>query len=116
NILVAGCAPLLGALLDRFDHGRARGRAHWLSVNSTAALRLLADGFVHTAGIHLADDEAGLDHGSIVRRVLPRRSFHLVHLVRWRQGLVVRPRSAKRITAVQDLAQPEVRVALREKG
>ena len=116
NVLVAGCAPLLGMLLDRVESARERGRVHWLTANSTVALRLLADGFVHTAGIHLADGETGSDHVSLVKRALPGRAFHLVHLVRWRQGLAVARRNPKCIVSVQDLARPDLRVALREKG
>lgn len=115
NLLVAGCAPLLGIVLDRVDAARPRGRAHWLSVNSTAALRLLADGFVHAAGIHLAEEGAS-DHVEIVRRLLPGRPFHLVHVVRWRLGIVVQRRNPKGIASIEDLARSEIRTALREEG
>src|SRR5690606_17633221 len=51
-----------------------------------------------------------------VSRTLPRRSFHLVHLVRWRLGLALRPRSPKGIRSAEDLVRSDVRVAAREKG
>jgi len=116
NMLVAGCAPLLGVVLDRLEEVREHGRAHWLPTNSTESLHWLRDGFVHIAGIHLADAANGTTHADLVARLLPRRAFHLVHLVRWRLGLAIAKGNPKSIAGVQDLARPDLRVALREEG
>ncbi|MCB9753924.1 MAG: helix-turn-helix transcriptional regulator [Myxococcales bacterium] len=121
NVLIAGCAPLLGVLVDRLAAGRARGRVHWLPSNSRDALRMLADGEVHVAGIHLtggASESARPEdqHAAIVRRALGERAFHLVRLVRWRQGLATARRGPRRVTGVHDLQRPEIRVAARERG
>lgn len=112
NVLVAGCAPVLGLVLDRVERAGA-GRGHWILSNSTTALRQLAEGSVHVAGIHLEDRAAGADHGGIVRARLGRPA-HLARLVRWRTGLVLPPALAKQ--GLADLLDPAYRWVLREAG
>lgn len=113
NILVAGCAPVLGLILDRLEHGHA-GRLHWISVNSTTSLELLTAGFVHVAGVHLEDPAAGAGHAALVRTRFPGVRTHLVRLLRWRTGLVVRPSECGRDLA--ELLGPSHRWVLREAG
>jgi putative molybdopterin biosynthesis protein len=112
NVLVAGCAPVLGLVLDRLERAGA-GRGHWICSNSTTALRQLAEGSVHVAGIHLEDRAAGADHGHIVRARLGRPA-HLARLVRWRTGLVLPPALAKH--GLADLLDPAYRWVVREAG
>ncbi|MCA9651811.1 MAG: helix-turn-helix transcriptional regulator, partial [Myxococcales bacterium] len=112
NVLVAGCAPVLGPVLDRVERSGA-GRAHWIPANSSTALRLLTEGRAHVAGIHLEDHEAGSDHAGLVRARLGP-SAGLVRLVRWRAGLVLAPALAGR--TLDDLLEPAVRWAMREPG
>jgi excisionase family DNA binding protein len=94
NLLVAGCAPMLGIVLDRLDQPRTAGRHHWIAANSHHALALLAGGFVHVAGIHL--EEAGIDHRALLRARFPEQRFRVVRLVRWQTGLVLRPGARKK--------------------
>jgi putative molybdopterin biosynthesis protein len=112
NVLVAGCAPVLGLVLDRVERAGA-GRDHWIHANSTTALGQLVEGSVHVAGIHLEDLGTGANHGEIVRTQLGRPA-HLVRLVRWRTGLVLPPALAKR--GLADLLDPATRWVLREAG
>lgn len=65
NLLVAGCAPLLGLLARRLGRRHRDHRATWIPGNSTRALDALAGGLVHVAGLHLAGDAA--DHEALVR-------------------------------------------------
>lgn len=116
NVLVAGCAPVLGMVLDRIERA-GPGRAHWIPGNSTTALQQLARGLVHVAGIHLEDPDAGTDHGRLVRDRLGR-SAHVIRLVRWQTGLVLSPALAP--TAIgrtlDALVDPAIRWIVREPG
>ncbi|MEE2829485.1 MAG: helix-turn-helix domain-containing protein, partial [Myxococcota bacterium] len=78
NVLVAGCAPLLGGLAQRVATRYNDARLTWLPASSQRALDLLADGLVHVAGLHLAGGETGQDNLSVVRRTFPGRRMLLV--------------------------------------
>lgn len=112
NVLVAGCAPVLGVLLDRLERA-GPGRAHWLPAHSTAALQQLAHGLVHVAGVHLEDRDRGADHAALVRQRLGRPA-HLVRLVRWRVGLALSPALGER--TLDGLLAPSLRWIVREPG
>ncbi|MCB9689497.1 MAG: helix-turn-helix domain-containing protein [Alphaproteobacteria bacterium] len=86
--LVAGCAPVLGLLAART--GRADARATWLEAPSGAALRWLAEGRVHVAGMHLAPADLPEAHDQALRRAMPGEDLRVVTLVGWRQGLISR--------------------------
>ncbi len=120
NVLVAGCAPLLGVLASRLGRRYRDARATWVPANSRRALDLLADGLVHIAGLHLVGDLHGDLHGSahegLARQRFPGRSTLVINLTRWRQGLLVAAGNPLGIRSVADLARPDVRVARREPG
>ena len=120
NVLVAGCAPVLGVVLDRLERsgpgpgpGPGPGRAHWIPTHSTAALQQLARGQVHVAGIHLEDHDLGADHAALVRRQLGCPA-HLVRLVRWRVGVALSPALGERTLC--ELLEPDLRWVVREPG
>jgi putative molybdopterin biosynthesis protein len=116
NVLVAGCAPLLGVLAQRVGrrHGEVRGT--FLSANSERALMLLGGDYVHIAGMHLGAEEGGDDHAALVRERFPGREMLLVHLVRWRVGLAVAAGNPLDIRHEGDLLRPDVRFVAREAG
>lgn len=116
HALVAGCAPLLGALAARVGRRHRDVRATFLSANSERALELLGAGLVHVAGLHLAADDAPDAHEALVRARLPGRDLRLVHLTRWRVGLAVARGNAKGIRTPADLLRPDVRFVAREDG
>jgi len=116
NVLVAGCAPLLGNLAQRVGLRYRDARVTWLPANSERALELLAAGLVHVAGLHLRDERAGLDNLSAVRKRFPGRRMLVVNLTRWRQGLVVAPCNPLAIREVGDLLRPGLRFVRREEG
>ncbi|MDH5676689.1 MAG: helix-turn-helix domain-containing protein [Myxococcales bacterium] len=116
NLLVAGCAPLLGVLADRLAQRHRDARASWIAANSTRALELLAAGLVHVAGIHLGAASDAAAHASIVRQAVGARRVTLVNLARWRQGLLVAPGNPLGLAAGCGAFGPELRWALREPG
>jgi len=116
NLLVAGCAPLLGALAGRVSARFTDARLVWLAESSRRALDLLADGLVHVAGLHLTDRDAGLDNADRVAEAFPGRRMLVANLTRWRQGLVLPPGNPLGIRAAVDLLRPGVRAARREEG
>jgi len=116
NVLVAGCAPLLGVLAQRVGRRHRDARATFLRANSERALDLLADGFVHVAGLHLGAEDGPDVHAALVRERFPGRDMLLVHLARWRVGAAIargNPRGVRRPT---DLLRPDVRFVAREEG
>lgn len=116
HLLIAGCAPLLGLLAARLGRRFRDARATWLSAHSTHALELLERKLVHVAGIHLTDATDPTGHDSVAQRTLPHQHASIVHLARWRQGLVVAPGNPLGLTHPGDLARPDLRIISREAG
>ena len=116
NVLVAGCAPLLGAVAHRVNRRFNDARVTWLRAGNRRAMDLLASGMVHVAGLHPSGAACESDTVSVVRRALPGRPMLVVNLTRWRQGLVVPPGNPLGLGTGADLLRPELRVALREEG
>lgn len=116
NVLVMGCAAGLGLLADRLNDGRGVGRFIWLSGSSTEALKALARGHTHIAGVHLQDGKTGDENLPDVRRIVSSAPVSLFTLGRWEMGLVTRPERSCRVTSLSDLARPDIRLCLREKG
>jgi putative molybdopterin biosynthesis protein len=110
---VAGCAPVLGVILDRIERA-GPGRGHWLPYNSGEALEQLAAGTIHVAGLHLEDPESGEDHRALLRRRFAGEAVRLVRLVRWRTGLGVRPEHRDR--GLPELLDAPIRWVQRESG
>jgi len=116
NVLVAGCAPLLGNLSRRVDATVSGARMTWLPASSGDALRLLADGQVHMAGLHLGggvDDAANL---TAIRERFPHDDMVMVHLTRWTQGLVTPAGNPLGLHTGADLLRDGLRVARRPSG
>lgn len=116
NLLVAGCAPLLGALSERLGRRFRDTRATWISADSTQALDLLTRGLVHLAGIHLADATDPAAHARAAQAAFPGQRTTIVNLARWRQGLVVAPGNPLGLEAGPELLREGVRHVLRERG
>ncbi|MCH1571717.1 MAG: helix-turn-helix domain-containing protein [Longimicrobiales bacterium] len=116
NVLVAGCAPLLGLHADRLGRRHRNARATWLHANSSKSLKLLELGLVHIAGVHLADSDHPDAHVQAARQAMPGQRSVLVNLAQWRQGLVVAPGNPLEIDIGSGLLRPELRLAVREHG
>ena len=115
NVLVAGCAPLLGGLARRVGDA-PDARATWLPASSARALELLEAGLIHVAGVHSGEALPGEDNAALTRRALPGTRALLVALTRWRLGLVVSAGNPLRIRSGADLLRPGLRLAQREEG
>jgi len=115
NVLVAGCAPLLGALAQHAGLAPVGVRACWLHASSGHALDLLEAKLVHVAGLHLRD-ASGDANVAAVRARLPGRRLLIANLTRWREGLVVPAGNPLKIRSGADLLRPGLRIARREEG
>ncbi|MCZ7687382.1 MAG: helix-turn-helix domain-containing protein [Sandaracinaceae bacterium] len=67
NVLVAGCAPLIGTLAGAVARRHRDARVRWLHANSEEALELLERDHVHVAGLHLAAGRSREDAAALVR-------------------------------------------------
>lgn len=115
NVLLAGCAPLLG-IFARCVGRRDGARATWIRADSTRALELLERGEVHVAGLHLADAASAAGHSDLVRRRFGDRAMTIVGFARWRQGLAVRPGNPQGIRGIADTVRDDVRFVGRAPG
>ncbi|HJK94830.1 MAG TPA: substrate-binding domain-containing protein [Polyangiaceae bacterium LLY-WYZ-15_(1-7)] len=116
NALVGGCAPLLGVLAERLGRRYRDARATWVAADSGRALDLLGRGLLHVAGLHLAAASDLEVHAAAACAAFPDEPVELVHLARWRQGLVVAPGNPLGIRGPADLLRPDVRCARRAPG
>lgn len=113
NVLVAGCAPLLGAAATRVNQRFGDARVTWLPAGNRNAMRLLAGGMVHVAGLHLS---TGGGAETAARRALPGRRALVVNLTRWRQGIVVPRGNPLGLDGGAGLLRPGLRLVRREEG
>jgi molybdate-binding protein/DNA-binding XRE family transcriptional regulator len=114
NVLVAGCAPVLGTLVQRVGERYADARATWLPASSNRSVDLLAERLVHVAGLHLAG--SGGENVSAIRARFPGERMLVVNLTRWRQGFVVPTGNPLGIRAGAALLRPGLKFARREEG
>lgn len=116
NVLVAGCAPLLGAVSHRVGRRFNDARVTWLRAGSGRAMKMLSAGLVHVAGLHLSSGGGENGTAAAARRALPGQTLLVVNLTRWRQGLVVAAGNPMGIGGAEDLAAPGLRIVRREEG
>ncbi len=116
TVLLAGCTPALSLWARAAERWHPGLRVHWSFANSMAALRRLAEGEVHAAGVHLWTGAEGEFNEPFVRRLLPGRAVTLVNLGVWEEGLLVAPGNPRQLRRGADLAQPDLRIVNREPG
>ena len=116
NVLMAGCAPLIGALSGMAFRRYRDAHVRWLNANSRHSLDLLEKDLVHIAGIHLFDEASGEYNTPVVRRRFAGQDMLVVNLTRWRQGILVRGGNPLGLRSVEDLLRPGLGVARREEG
>jgi putative molybdopterin biosynthesis protein len=117
TVLLAGCTPALSLWARSAERWHPGLRVHWTHANSTAALKHLARGEVHLAGVHLFDMETGAGNAAFVRQALgDGAALALVNLGVWEEGLVVAVGNPKQLRYGMDLTQPGVRLINREAG
>jgi len=114
TLVVAGCdpaLPLLEAPLGLLDPPIA---FNWWPCPSREALRLAADGLVHVAGTHLRGP--GSDYNIAPAADLLPEGGEVIGFCSWREGLVLRPELADKISGLQDVAENGLRLVNRETG
>jgi DNA-binding XRE family transcriptional regulator len=118
TVALAGCTPVLSLWARAAERWYPGLRVHWSFANSMAALRRLARGEVHAAGLHLHDPATGEANAPYVRDLSPTLSSAvvLINLGVWEEGLLVRPGNPKGIQRGSDLSGPGVSVVNREAG
>ena len=115
NVLVAGCAPLLGAVAARVGQRFSDARVTWLPRGNGRSMQLLAGGLVHMAGLHLAEEDGGATEAA-AKTALPGQRLLVVNLTRWRMGVVTAAGNPLGFADGGDLARPGLRLARREEG
>jgi len=113
-LVVAGCDPALPLLEIPLSLLDPPVGFAWWPCSSSAALALAADGLVHAAGAHLRGRAGDYNTGPAAQ--LLRRGAEVIGFSSWREGLVLRPELAGRISSVADAARARLRLVNREPG
>ncbi len=113
-LVVAGCDPALPLLEIPLSLLDPPVGFAWWPCSSSAALALAADGLVHAAGAHLRGRAGEYNTGPAAQ--LLRRGAEVIGFSSWREGLVLRPELAGRISSVADAARARLRLVNREPG
>jgi molybdopterin molybdotransferase/putative molybdopterin biosynthesis protein len=116
TLLMSGCDPAAAILVDWLARRRSPVRAVALPCSSREALRALADGRAHVAGVHLRDQKSGEYNLASIRRALGRRRSVVVNFARWELGLATAVGNPLAIRGFADLGRPGVRIVNREEG
>lgn len=114
TLVVAGCdpaMPLLEAPLSLLEPPVAFA---WWPCASRQALKLAVDGVVHAAGAHLRGSSGGYNTGPA--RELMLQGAEVIGFCAWREGLVLRPELAGKVTGVGDVVRAGLRLVNREPG
>jgi molybdate-binding protein/transcriptional regulator with XRE-family HTH domain len=114
TLVVAGCDPALPLLelpLSLLDPPVSFA---WWPCPSQEALSLAGQGLVHVAGAHLRGRSGGYNTEPASDSL--RGGGEVVGFCSWREGLVLRPDLAGRVTGVADIAQAGIRLVNREPG
>jgi molybdate-binding protein/DNA-binding XRE family transcriptional regulator len=114
RILLAGCDPAISVLARHVQSsGSELVVAHR---NSSQALQLLKDRYIHVAGTHLRDDASGESNLPDIARMFPRNSVAVVSFAVWEEGIVTARGNPKAIRSVEDFARRDVTLVNREAG
>ena len=114
--VLVGCDPSLGVASSHVARHHPDTRLLWQLASSSQALKAVARGEAHAAGIHLWDARSGVSNVGAALRELPGQRIHLYTLWSWEQGLMVAKGNPHGIQGVADLTGPEVQMVNRERG
>lgn len=89
TLVVACCDPAVGLLASEYTR-QAAYRLLALARGSGAALKLLAGGLVHAAGIHLGSQLTEANNSSAAAALI-REDFQLLRVADWEIGLALAP-------------------------
>jgi molybdate-binding protein len=112
TLVVASCDP--AANLMAVEYSRATPfRMVVLRRSSRQSLRMLGDGTIHLAGVHLSAAGAVDDNRAAVREMIGS-GFRLLKVARWEEGLAISPRVKG--SSVRSLLNARLRWIGREEG
>ncbi len=112
TLVLASCDPAAALLASEFSH-RTGLRLLVLGRASRDSLRLLGEGVVHAAGVHLSKSRAHLGNARKVREQLGG-GYTLLHVAQWDEGLALgKGQTAK---TIGDAVNRRVRWIGREPG
>lgn len=112
TLVLASCDPAAVLLASEYAH-RTGWRLLVLSRASREALRLLGNGLVHTAGVHLSASSLKAGNARQVRQQLGK-GFTLLHVAQWDEGLALG--AGTTIKTVQEAIDSSLRWIGRETG
>ena len=114
QLLIAGCDPGVSVLAR---HLRRRDVdlviAHQ---NSSCALDLLKQGFIHVAGTHIRDEESGEANLPKISKLFGKAEVAVIAFAGWAEGMIVAPGNPKGIHTIADLTRGDVTIINREPG
>jgi len=111
NLLVAGCDPALGIVRDLWKRNNMEGSVRWQNLSSTAAVKALAQGEAHIAGVHFPDEASERQALAMLGAEVA-----IVRFARWEQGWMLRRGNPLGFRSVEDLASNRVRFLNRVDG
>lgn len=114
TLVVAGCDPALPLLSEPLGLLDPPIALTWWPCASREALRLAAAGLVHVAGAHLLGSSGDYNTGPATE-LLPGGGL-VVGFSSWREGLVLRPEAAARVSSFADVVSSGLRLVNREPG
>lgn len=106
----------LDMISDMVREKSRRTRLSSSHVGSMGGLMAIKKGLCHIAGTHLLDTSDGSYNISYIKRYLPERRVHLIHLVKRDQGLIVQSGNPKDIKDIRDLARADIQFINRQGG
>ena len=112
TLVVACCDPAAGLLASEFAQATGQ-RMLILPRSSREALKLMREGKVHVAGLHLSTPDETQRNAQVVREVLGN-DYQLLRIARWQEGIAVAPSS--RIKSVRGALRSKLRWVGREPG
>lgn len=112
TLVIACCDPAAGLLASEFAQATGQ-RMLILSHSSREALKLLQEGKVHLAGLHLSTADETECNAQVVREVLGS-DYQLLRIARWQEGIAVA--SSSRIKSVRGALRSKLRWVGREPG
>ncbi len=112
TLVVACCDPAVGLLASEYSR-QTTYRLLALARSSGAALKLLADGLIHAAGIHLGSEQAETNNRSAAAALI-RGNFTLLRVADREIGLALAPGLSS--LALDELLQRDLKWIGREEG
>ncbi len=114
TLVVAGCDPALPLLSEPLGLLDPPIAFSWWPCASREALRLAAAGLVHVAGVHLLGPSGDYNTGPAAQTLTG--GSEIIGFSAWREGLVLRPGAAAKVSGIAEAVSAGLRLVNREPG